>query len=268
MRPIAFFQAENKDREVTAEKVRQYLIEEIHVPENQVVVATGDKRELDGVNLLAPDCPVRYVITVQALKEGWDCPFAYVFCSLAQVHSPKDAEQLLGRVLRMPYAARRTSEALNRAYAHVAVTTWMQAVDQIRDNLLGMGFEDEEAKEALQYHQPSLPGLEVHASGTERTTLEFRTVEEPTKENLNAILQESGYTTVEPLPDGGCKVIIEHVSAKDLQELETHAEQIFSNASDCASLRQEIRRAGCRTNSFFSFSFPSWCDVYCSSALP
>jgi len=242
VRPIAFFQAENKDREVTAEKVRRYLIEEAHVPEDQIAIATGDKRELDGVNLMSPNCLIRYVITVQALKEGWDCPFAYVFCSLAQVHSPKDAEQLLGRVLRMPYAKRRVSEALNRAYAHVAVTAWMQAVSQIRDNLLGMGFEDEETREALQHHQPSLPGLEIHTSETERITLQFQTAEPPPKDTLNAILQEGSYTSVEILPEGGCKVVIEQASPKDLRELEMHAEQIFSNSSDRASMLREIRR--------------------------
>jgi type III restriction enzyme len=38
-----------------------------------------------------------------------------VFCSVKDVKSSKDAEQLLGRVLRMPYAQRRQHEALNRA---------------------------------------------------------------------------------------------------------------------------------------------------------
>jgi type III restriction enzyme len=66
---------------------------------------------------------VEFVITVQALKEGWDCSFAYVFCSLATVHSKKDVEQLLGRMLRMPYAKRRAHDELNRAYAHVAKTS-------------------------------------------------------------------------------------------------------------------------------------------------
>ena len=149
IRPIVLFQAENKNLEVTVDVVRKYLIEGAKVPENQIAVATGERHELDGVNLAARDCPIRYVITVQALKEGWDCPFAYVFCSLAKIHSSKDAEQLLGRVLRMPYAARRESPELNKAYAFVAVKDWMAAVEQIRDNLLSMGFEDAEANHAL-----------------------------------------------------------------------------------------------------------------------
>jgi hypothetical protein len=53
---------------------------------------------LEGINLLDPACKVEFVITAQALKEGWDCSFAYVFCSLATVDSKKDVEHLLGRV--------------------------------------------------------------------------------------------------------------------------------------------------------------------------
>ena len=169
IRPIALFQAENKNKEVTVEVVKKYLIEGAKVPENEIAVATGEKRELDGVNLFSRECPIRYIITVQALKEGWDCLFAYVFCSLAKVHSPKDAEQLLGRVLRMPYAKKRTAAALNRAYAFVAVKDWATAAGNIHDNLLNMGFEDAEARAALgiqqdkfqpeQKNAPSLQGV-------------------------------------------------------------------------------------------------------------
>jgi type III restriction enzyme len=47
---------------------------------------------LEGISLLDPACEVDFVIMVQALKEGWDCSFAYVFCSLATVHGKKDVE--------------------------------------------------------------------------------------------------------------------------------------------------------------------------------
>ena len=264
VRPIAFFQAENKDKEVTADKVRQYLIEEAHIPENQIAVATGEKRELDGVDLLSPNCPIRYVITVQALKEGWDCPFAYVFCSLAHISSPKDAEQLLGRVLRMPYAKRRTSEALNKAYAHVAVTTWMQAVSQIRDNLLGMGFEDEEANESLKYYQPTLPEFDLF--GMKQTTLQFQATEPPNEGTLNAILKKENNVKIETLKDGGCKVTIEGVTSDDLEELENNAQHIFEKITDRKSMITEIRRnthkisvSNSPSNRGVKFSVPQLC---------
>ena len=67
------------------------------------------------------------------------------FCSAASVHSKKDVEQILGRVLRMPYAKRRRDTELNRAYAHVSRESWPNAVKQLHDRLVDMGFEDSEA---------------------------------------------------------------------------------------------------------------------------
>ena len=101
------FQAQPKNQEVTVEALKKHLIEVEQIPEHKIAVATGDQRELDGINLFDPKCPIEYVITVEALKEGWDCSFAYVFCSVASIQSATDVEQLLGRVLRMPYAKRR-----------------------------------------------------------------------------------------------------------------------------------------------------------------
>ncbi len=102
VRPIVLFQAQNTGEEMPPEKLRDYLVDELKLPANQVVVATGTQRGLDDIILAARDCPVRYVITVQALREGWDCPFAYVLCSLQKLTSATAVEQLLGRVLRMP----------------------------------------------------------------------------------------------------------------------------------------------------------------------
>jgi type III restriction enzyme len=85
---------------------------------------------------------VRYIITVQALREGWDCPFAYVLCSVQSIRSATAMEQLLGRVLRMPYAARRGRPALNKAYAHVTEAETGMAANALADRLIdGMGFD-------------------------------------------------------------------------------------------------------------------------------
>ena len=46
------------------------------IPKKEIAIKTGDKDELKNVDLLFPDCPIRYIITVNALKEGWDYPFA------------------------------------------------------------------------------------------------------------------------------------------------------------------------------------------------
>lgn len=142
VRPIVLFQAQNADEEMPPEALRDYLVRELKLPASQIVVATGTQRGLDEVDLAARDCPVRFVITVQALREGWDCPFAYVLCSLQKLSSATAVEQLLGRVLRMPYAQRRGRAALNRAYAHVCAAAFSQAAHALADRLIGhMGFE-------------------------------------------------------------------------------------------------------------------------------
>ena len=158
IRPIILFQAENKGREVTVEVLENYLVENENIDRKEIAIATGEQRELDAINLFDPNCPIRYIITVQALKEGWDCSFAYVLCSVANTKSTTAVEQLLGRVLRMPYAKTREQEELNKAYAHVSSQSWPHAVTQLHDRLVNMGFEQQEAEEFI-YAQPSLSGL-------------------------------------------------------------------------------------------------------------
>lgn len=150
LRPIVLIQAQPKGGEATVDVVRAHLIEELHIPENRIAVATGAQKELDGIDLFDPACPVRCVITVEALKEGWDCSFAYVLASLQSVNSAKDVEQLLGRVLRMPYAKTRTQEELNRAYAHIVAENFAEAAANLADRMVqNMGFERYEAASVL-----------------------------------------------------------------------------------------------------------------------
>ncbi|HMN00771.1 MAG TPA: DEAD/DEAH box helicase family protein [Anaerolineales bacterium] len=157
--PIVLFQAEDKGHDITFEVVLNYLLDQEKIPRERIAIATGNQRELDGVNLLDPNNKVDFVITVEALKEGWDCPFAYVFCSVARVHSKKDIEQILGRVLRMPYAKKRVQEELNRAYAHVSEDSWKNAVSELQDRMVSMGFEEQEAQQSI-LPQPRLPFVE------------------------------------------------------------------------------------------------------------
>ena len=65
-----------------------------------------------------------------------------MLCSLQKLSSATAVEQLLGRVLRMPYAQRRGREALNRAYAHVCAAEFSAAAHALADRLIHhMGFE-------------------------------------------------------------------------------------------------------------------------------
>lgn len=156
--PIVLIQAQDRDQEVTVTVIERFLVDEMKIPRERIAIATGTQRELDDINLFDPTTNIDFIITIEALKEGWDCPFAYVFCSVASPQSKRDVEQLLGRVLRMPYAKRRTQADLNRAYAHVSSSTWPYAVNQLHDHLVEMGFDQQEADGAIQ---PSLPFAET-----------------------------------------------------------------------------------------------------------
>lgn len=156
IRPIVLFQAQKKNEEVTVEVLKKHLIENENIDEDKIAVATGSQRELDGIDLFKPDCKIEYVITIEALKEGWDCSFAYVFCSVANIRSSADAEQLLGRVLRMPYATRRKANALNKSYARLVSKRFAEAANNLRDKLVDMGFEESEAEANIEAEQPEL----------------------------------------------------------------------------------------------------------------
>lgn len=155
VRPILLVQAMPKGGEATVDVVKTHLIEQENIPAEQIAIATGSQKELDGVNLFDQACQVRYVITVEALKEGWDCSFAYVLSSLQSVGSAKDVEQLLGRVLRMPYAQDRSQAPLNKAYAHIVATNFAEAASNLRDRLVqNMGFERLDTSGLIVPQQP------------------------------------------------------------------------------------------------------------------
>lgn len=168
IRPIVLMQAQpmSKERQtLNVDVLKQTLLDDFHIPAEQVAIATGDTREIDGVNLFAANCPIRFILTQQALKEGWDCSFAYIFCSVAEQHSARAVEQLLGRVLRMPRASRKRHEELNYSYAYAASPNFITTAHSLQDALVESGFQRLEANDLItpqddiQHTLPTLGGL-------------------------------------------------------------------------------------------------------------
>lgn len=159
IRPIVLFQAQARSgtrQTLTVDVVKRCLVDDFKIPEEQIAIATGETRELDDVDLFNRDCRLRYIITVQALKEGWDCSFAYVLCSVADIHSSRAVEQLLGRVLRMPRATRKRRPELNHAYTFAASPQFVQAAESIRDTLIeNLGFQRMEAGDFVRAFERS-----------------------------------------------------------------------------------------------------------------
>lgn len=160
VRPILLIQAEPKSKtdpeRVTVERVKKFLLDELGIPADQVAIKTGERDELAGVDLYSPQCPVRYIITVYALKEGWDCNFAYVLASVASLGKRLAVEQLLGRVLRLPKAQRKQTESLNYAYVYTVSPRFHAAAQAVREGLMGNGYAPDDLREPPGDGKPSL----------------------------------------------------------------------------------------------------------------
>lgn len=153
IRPIALLLAEPRrgGEAATYEKLRAELLD-WGIPPEQVAVKTAEKDELKGVDLMSEGCPVRFVVTVNALKEGWDCPFAYVLASVANKSSRTEVEQVLGRVLRQPFAACHAEEMLNWSYVLSCGEDFQATIESVVEGLNGAGFSrrDYRAEEAKE----------------------------------------------------------------------------------------------------------------------
>ncbi len=168
IRPIMLIQAQPRrgSAPITVEVVKDTLIKNHRIPADQIREATGENNELYAIpDILAKDCPVRFVITVQALREGWDCPFAYVLCSIAELRASTAVEQILGRVLRMPNAKEKKQAELNRAYAFATSNNFIETASALKDALVDSGFNRLEVDDLIVTTSPptspQLPGFSI-----------------------------------------------------------------------------------------------------------
>ena len=217
LRPIVLFQAQKKNQEVTVEALKKHLTDVENIPERAIAVATGDQRELDGIDLFDPCCPIEYVITVEALKEGWDCSFAYVFCSVSRIHSATDVEQLLGRVLRMPYAKRRGVTDLNKAYAYLSEPSSGEAARALTEKLVAMGFEEEEARDNIEQVQGELGSEDGLFGPRDKPKLAFKHTVTATPEVISALQKREG-VTIQETEDGKVEIAVTGRVDDDLEE--------------------------------------------------
>jgi len=186
IRPIVLFQAQPKngkdflneeEEKSNVQKLKEKLIE-LKIPAEQIKIKTANINEIKGLDLMSKDCEVRYIITINALKEGWDCPFAYILASLADKSSAVDVEQILGRVLRQPYVMKHNFPLLNLSYVLTASSKFLDTLDNIVKGLNKAGFSDKDYKladpsmlEEVKKQDP-LQQLTVFPTTTEATESE------------------------------------------------------------------------------------------------
>lgn len=142
IRPIALLQAQPKSKKgnnITVEHIKEFLLARKIAPE-EIAIKTSDQNEIEGINLFSQTCKIRYIITVSALAEGWDCSFAYVLVSVANLGSKIAVEQIIGRIIRLPNAKKKDYEDFNRSYVFASARNFNEAANQIISGLESNGY--------------------------------------------------------------------------------------------------------------------------------
>ena len=211
LRPIVLFQAQsgaNEDAQ-TFEKIKKKLVN-IGIEKEQIAIKTAKINELNGIDLSHKDCKIRYIITINALKEGWDCPYAYILASIANKNSTADVEQLIGRVLRQPNARKYKNQDLNMSYVLTCSNDFERTAKSVIAGLNGAGFSKDD------YRQK-----------------DFRELDEPREDN--GILE---YANDENNGDENSEFLSADVSIDNITkniELENKVSKILENAKTMAN---------------------------------
>ncbi|MGI2122763.1 DEAD/DEAH box helicase [Shewanella baltica] len=220
---VMLIQAERiaRDKETfTPEKVKQHLIDDFNILPGTIAIATGAVDELSGKKLGDPDYP-QFIITVDKLREGWDCPSAYILFSFRNTTSATAVEQVLGRVLRMPHATRKQREALNRSYAYVVSSELATTVQNLKDGLVQSGFERLEAKDLIVTSDNDRPQQDLFASSTDLVIPlpEYDDVMSLPDETAVAALPKTIRDKIEISPETGTLTVKNGATSKQLQQI-------------------------------------------------
>jgi type III restriction enzyme len=148
IRPILLVRVERTGKDqrdktsIHAEDAREYLVAKLGAKPEEIRVKSSETDELGDEDLLAETCPVRFIITKDALREGWDCPFAYVLAVLSRTTAKTAITQMIGRVLRQPEARRTGIPALDQCYVFTFDQEVSAAVAGVQAGLADEGMGD------------------------------------------------------------------------------------------------------------------------------
>lgn len=148
IRPILLVRVERTGKEqrdksyVHAEDAREHLIAKLGAKPEQIRIKSAEDDQLGDENLLDESCAVRFIITKDALREGWDCPFAYVLAVLSKTTAKTAITQMVGRVLRQPGAMRTGVPVLDQCYVFTFDQEVGEAVSGVQAGLVDEGMGD------------------------------------------------------------------------------------------------------------------------------
>jgi type III restriction enzyme len=176
IRPIALIQCERTGRDqrgkgfVHSEDVKEHLIEEGINP-SEIAIKTSTTNDIENIDLFSQDCEIRFIITRDALNEGWDCSFAYVLGIIPNVNSNTGITQLIGRILRQPRAKKTGILELDESYVYYAKGDTSELLNKVIK-----GFEDEGLGDLVSQMQV-LNKPEVNPKKTVKIKDEFKKYE-------------------------------------------------------------------------------------------
>lgn len=241
VRPVVLFQAQPRTEEdsETFDKIKQRLVEQFSIPEEQIAIKTANINQIKDINLMAEDCPIRYIITVNALKEGWDCPFAYILASLANRSSKIDVEQILGRILRQPYARKQKSTFLNMSYTFTNSADFAETLDSIIEGLNRSGFSAKDYRATSSVQQPQQNIVAVNPDELASCDDLF-SMDAPVGSLLDAESDGTGTTTVVDMTVSEEEPASPETIKTILQNSESEVESILENAQAQAENYEEM----------------------------
>lgn len=148
IRPIALIQVEatGKDQRGKRDRVHSLDVKEylqsLEINPDEIAIKTSAQNDIEDVNLFAYDCNIRYLITKEALREGWDCSFAYILGIIPNVSSNTGVTQIIGRILRQPYARKTGITALDESYVYYSKGESRDLIERVKAGFRNEGLED------------------------------------------------------------------------------------------------------------------------------
>ena len=124
--------------------VREQLLQ-LGLSEEEIAVKSAYENDLadpENMNLNSRENRIRVIITMRALQEGWDCPFAYVICALAATSNLRGMTQLIGSILRQPSATKTEVQELDQCYIFTHRAETEEVITAVRNSLNEEGLGD------------------------------------------------------------------------------------------------------------------------------
>ena len=163
--PVLFVVAQTIDE---ANELRNTLAQPDLIGSSEaVLLITSEEPEasLEALDKLEhPDSPVRAVVSVSMLKEGWDVKNIFVIASVRAMESELLTEQVLGRGLRLPYGRRTGIGMLDtvEVLSHHSFEQLLDEADVLLAHTWGQRTADAEAVTAAPPEPAAATGEAPH----------------------------------------------------------------------------------------------------------